>query len=173
MPRSFSQLVRDFRISQRAMEKLVKDTPRIAGTEAKRVIRENFPLQSYDSGTGVTSWPPRSEKTNAAYDRNRGPGQQGNFKGSVYSSENPLLLQTRNLYNSIDYMASGNTVEVGSMRNLEIVQYAQAQNEGTDKGLPARQFMPHPNQGPNQKMLKAMFKKFDTIRGQALRVFRK
>lgn len=179
--KSLSNLLSDFRAARVGMEKLTADIPRIMGTSAVKVIKQNFTLQGYDSGTGIASWEKRDPKTDAAYDRGRTTkkdgtkskyrnGKNASYKGSVYNSENPVLMQTRNLYNSIKYQIIGKTVIIGV--DLNIVPYGQKMNEGGN-GTPARKFMPKPNEGPNIKMLKDIEKKVISEREKALREFKK
>jgi hypothetical protein len=168
--RSLTELLIDFRRSREAMEQLVKNTPRIIGVEAVRVVKQNFLIEGYDSGTGVTKWPPRADATNKAYMAGRGKGKQGRYKGSVFSASKPLLRQTLNLYNSIQYRAYGTRVFIGT--NLSLVPYAQAHNQGLNH-QPVRQYMPWPNQPPNKKILLAIGKKVNLERDKALRIFKR
>lgn len=160
----------DWQTARRAYEKTVDDLPRIVGTIAVRVVKENFKLQAYDSGIGVTKWVKRADKTNKAYDANRGPGQNGRYKGTVYKSTNPLLLQSQNLYNAIQYTTKRASVLIGV--NETLIPYAKIQNEG-GRGIPARQYMPRKSETPNIKMLRQIEAKIIYERNKALRDFRK
>lgn len=154
--KSMTELVNDFRATQRAMEALQKQLPRIIGTEAVRCVKQNFQLQGYDTGSNFIKWPSRSDATNWAYDNNRGTnaqrisvGKNGKVrrgskffatptgrqskaknpsKGSDYHSSNPILLQTRTLFRGITYFPATNKVTVGVDPNL--IVYAQKMNEG-------------------------------------------
>lgn len=161
--KSLSQLLSDWRQSRQAMEKLTNDLPRIIGTSAVRVVKENFKLQGYDSGTGVNGWEARNPKTDKAYDKRHG------VKGSVYQSSNPLLMQTRNLYNSIKYSIINKTVIIGV--DLTLVPYAKRMNEGGN-GIPPRKYIPGTGESPNPKILKAIYKKVDSERDKALNTFK-
>ena len=171
--KSLQQLIADFKASRQAMEKLNNDIPRIMGKESVTVVKENFKLQGYDSGNGVRDWDKRKPATDKAYDKGRVKGKNGklskyrkgdskNLKGSVYNSENPLLMQTRNLFNSVKYQQSGGKVEIGV--DLGLIPYAQKMNE-------ERQFMPIYN--PNVKMLKGIQDKIVKERDKAMKEFKK
>ena len=126
--KSISDLVREMNQCEQEIAKLDSQMPRILGAKAVKVTRENFETESYN---GV-KWQPRKAKTNRAYDR------RGTYKGSVYNSANPLLRQTGNLFNSIKYVVTGSTIDVGV--NLSQVPYAVAHNEGKNH-QPKRQFI--------------------------------
>lgn len=162
--KSLNQLLSDWRGATARMEKLQNDTPRIFGNESVKVVRENFKLQGYDSGSGVNGWEERDEKTNEAYNKRHG------VKGSVYNSNNPLLTQTHNLYNSIKYKILNTVVNIGV--DLGIIPYAQKMNEGGD-GVPARQYIPKEKEGPNPKILRKVLKKITSERGKAMSLFKK
>lgn len=156
------------------MEKLVQDMPRMMGAEAVKVVKDNFRIQGYDSGVGVTPWEPRHDVTNKLYDRRVW------VKGSVYSSTRQLLLQTMTLFNAIKYEAGTGRVTIGVDDSL--VPYGKWMNEGNTGSLgphhipthtPARKFMPTPNEPPNIKILKAVEKKVAYERDQALKLFKK
>lgn len=168
--KSLQQLLTDWRAAKADMEKLVSNMPRIMGNEAVRVIKQNFMLHGYDSGNGFTKWDERKKATNKAYDRNRTKGKQGNYKGSVFSSGKPLLMQTLRLFNNIQYQVKGQrSVLIGIDKGL--VPYGQRHNEGLKK-MPKRQFMPTPNQPPNKKILDGIAKKYTFERDRAMRRFR-
>jgi hypothetical protein len=170
--KSLRQLVNDWKIARGALDKLQKDLPRIIGNESARAVKENFKLQGYDSGTGVKSWPARSEATNKSYNRRSG------VKGTVYNSASPILEQTKNLFNAVKYKASGNRVDIGVDTGL--VPYAEKMNTGgpgkwgkNATHTPARQFTPGPGDPPNAKMLKAIVKKVNSQRDKALKDFKR
>lgn len=142
----FSELLIDFKRKADAISKLNDSLPRIIGNECVREVKANFSKQGYDDGKGVSTWKPRKASTNKYYDSLKG------HKGSVYSSQNKLLLQTRNLYNAISYKAEGKMVTIGV--NTAAVPYAEWVNN-------LRQYIPNPNEQPNVKMLTAIKKKLD------------
>jgi hypothetical protein len=176
----FSAYIKNLKSDFRRAEKVLGDAPgRIMGNECVNVVKENFDLQGYDSGFGVEKWEERKESTNKAYDRgktmdSRGrqsryrTGKNSTFKGSVYSSQNPIMEQTRNLKNSVNKKAIGRKVMIGVLSNNlgPVLQYAEKMNEGGN-GTPARQYMPRPSQAPNQKMLRNIRKKLDYELGKA------
>lgn len=170
--KSLSQLINDMRSARAAMKKLEEDTPRIIGSAAVKVVKNNFKIQGYDSGAGVKTWPKRSPDTNKRYDKRKG------VKGSVYQSSNPILKQTGVLYNSVDYKVKGKLIFVGV--NEDVVPYAQKMNDGgpgtwgkNKTNTPARQYLPRPNEGPNLKMLRIIKNKINSERDRALAPFKK
>lgn len=121
--KSLTNLIRDFHNSRIAFEKLHADTPRIYGVIGVKVIRENFDLQGFAESNGaVQKWKPRSETTNKMYDSSK------RYKGSVYSSKNPILKQTGNYYDAVNYRATQKQVRIGVNENQ--VPYARLNNEG-------------------------------------------
>lgn len=162
--KSLSQLLSDWRTARANMEKLSNDIPRIMGAESVKVVKDNFKLQGYDSGTGVAGWEARAEKTDKAYDKRHG------VKGSVFNSNNPILKQTRNLYNAVKYAATKTLVTVGV--DLGLIPYAQKMNEGGN-GTPARKYIPGPSEAPNIKILKRIQKKVASERNKAMKNFKK
>lgn len=138
--------------------------PRIIGNEAVKVVKQNFSLQGYDSGSGVNGWEARSPKTNRRYDRRTG------VKGSTYNSGNPLLVQTHNLKNSIKYEAKGKSVFIGVDKG--VIPYAKRMNEGGG-GVPPRKYITAESEGPNQKVLKRVHKKILSERDRAMQAFKK
>lgn len=163
-------LLSAFKAAKQAIIKLQEDIPRIIGNESVRVIKENFRLQGYDSGTGVAPWKPRSVATDLRYDKRYG------VKASVYQSSNPILKQTGSLFNSVQYKVKGKSVFVGV--DLGLVPYAKKMNDGgpgkwgkNATNTPRRQFMPENNGKPNAKMLKAALKKIQSQRDRALKAF--
>lgn len=164
-------LLADWRGARRDMEQVMKNMPRTIGIESVRIVKQNFNLHGYDSGNGFDKWEDRKAATNKAYSASRGKGKQGNYKGSVFSPNKPLLKQTLRLYNSIQYKTRGmSSVEIGVDPNL--VPYARAHNEGLHHE-PKRQYMPTPSQPPNAKMRKQYEVKFTQAREKALARFKK
>lgn len=180
--KGLSQLLRDIQKARDELATLQKNAPRIIGVEAVRIVKDNFRLQGYDSGNGIDKWPARTVATQAAYNRGRSLnpktgklskyriGRNSTYKGSVFSAEKPLLEQTMNLYNSLDYKVRGNRVFIGS--NLSVIPYAKIHNEG-GRGIPQRQYMPLPNQPVNKKMRDVIGGKIKTEQAKAMRNFRK
>jgi phage gpG-like protein len=167
-----STLIAEMKAAKEAMKKLESQIPRIIGNEAVKVIKDNFRLQGYDSGSGVTKWMPRSPETNYRYNKRYG------VKGSVYQATNPILKQTGVLYNSVQYKVQGKLVFVGV--DLGLVPYAQKMNDGgrgkwgkNTTFTPKRKYMPSNNEPPNAKMLKKIIKKIGAERDRALAPFKK
>lgn len=180
---SMSALLNKWRTASDKMKKLTEDVHRIIGNECVKSVKDNFRLQGYDSGSGVTPWDKRKPATDKAYDRGKTTNSRGQqskyrtgknktFKGSVYSSAKPLLEQTRNLFNSITYSKIGRKVIIGVLSNNKgpVLDYAQHMNEG-GRGVPARPFMPKPDMPPNPNMLKRVKKKIEFERGKAMKDF--
>lgn len=162
--KSMRDLTTDFKTMKSKMQKLITDAPRIAGVEAVRVVKENFKLQGYDDGRGITRWEDRKASTNKSYDKRSG------VKGSTFNSKNPLLKQTLTLYNSIRSKVNGKRIFVGI--NLDLVPYGRRHNEGLDK-MPKRQFMPAPTDGKNIKITKAVKSKILYERDRIIKNFKK
>lgn len=187
--KSLQQLLQDFRQATGEMEKLKNALPRIIGVEAVKVVKQNFDLQGYDSGSGVEKWPERTEATNAAYDYNRSSKYRtatgrvsvykNPLKGSVFNSGNPLLQQTRDLYDAIQYYVVGNKVTIGV--DLQVIPYAQKMNEGGDGSwgnnphtwTPPRKYVPKPREPANPKILKAAATKVEFERDRIMVNFKK
>jgi hypothetical protein len=170
--KSIANCISDFKAARQDMKKLQADIPKIVGSEAVKVIKANFRLQGYDSGSGVTPWKDRSAATNKQYDQRKG------VKGSVYQSSNKLLKQSGVLFNVVKYQVQGKLVYVGV--DLGLVPYAKKMNDGgpgkwgkNSTNTPARKYMPDDGEGPNVKMLKAAFKKIQSQRDRALKQFKK
>lgn len=163
--KSLSQLLKDWRESQLKMNKLVEDIPRIIGVESVKIVKDNFKLQGYDTGIGVSKWKERKPATNKAYSN-----RKGTYKGTVYNANAKILMQQMNLFNSVDKKVMNKSVTIGCDRTL--VPYAQRHNEGL-KGMPKRQFMPSQSEIPNLKMLRAYTKKIGSERELALRNFKR
>lgn len=161
---SLEKLLADFKQARADHAKMMESAPRIIGVESVRIIHQNFALQGYDSGNGVEKWQPRKVSTNMAYggtfthgvSRVTSTKRAKQYKGSVFNAANPILIQTRNLYNSIQYKIAGGYVFVGV--NLSIVPYAKAHNLGLHHE-PKRKFMPDTSEGINPKMIKAVQRK--------------
>lgn len=182
--KTLQQLLQDFRKATGEMEILKNNLPRIIGVEAVKVVKQNFQLQGYDNGFGVNKWPPRSPDTNLSYDRGRGrklgagSRAKNQYKGSVFGSHNPILMQTRNLYSSIQYFLAGRNVTIGV--DINIVPYAQKMNEGGTGSWgknktwpPARQYVPKPGEPPNPKILKAVAGKVEFEQNKIMKAFKK
>ena len=121
--KSLVDLTRDFNASRKAFEALTKDTPRIMGVVGVQVTRENFDAQGFVETVGPSAkWKERSPTTDKIYDSRQG------VKGSVYSSKNPILVQTGNLKDGQAYRATERQVRIGV--NLNLVPYAKLMNEG-------------------------------------------
>lgn len=155
--KSIGALLKDWNEACDRMKRLQKNVPRIAGAESVKVVKNNFKLQGYDTGHGINEWKQRDEKTNKAYDRRSG------VKGSVYQSSNPLLLQTRNLFNSVKFRADDRKVFIGV--NTATVPYAEPMNN-------ERKYLPV-NEPPTKPMVDAIDKKVKTEREKALANFKK
>lgn len=178
---SLEQLLSDFKQARRDHEAMMREAPRIIGVESVRIVKQNFMLQGYDDGNGVTPWEKRKPATDKSYDRGRTKdpktgklskyrtGKNGTYKGSVFSSSKPILIQTRNLYNSIQYKIAGGYVFIGV--NLALVPYAAAHNAGLHHE-PKRKFMPYPNEGINKKMVKAINNKLKIKTDGIMKKFR-
>ncbi len=166
--KTLADLIRDFGSARGRMEQLVKDAPRIIGNEAVRVVKSNFSLQGYDSGNGFDKWASRKASTNHAYTRGRAKGGRSQYKGSVFSASNPILIQTRNLYNAIQYKTRARSVFIGV--NTTLIPYAKVHNEG---GLhtPKRQYMPIT--GGNKKITRIAGEKLIFERDRIMKGFKK
>jgi phage gpG-like protein len=165
--RPLTDLVKDFATARRGMEKLVKDAPRIIGNEAVRVVKMNFSLSGYDSGNGFTKWVQRKTSTNQAYTRGRSKGGRSQYKGSVFSASNPILIQTRNLYNAIQYKTRAKSVFIGV--NTTLIPYAKVHNEG-GRNTPRRQYMPIG--GGNKKITRVAGEKLIFERDRIMKGFK-
>jgi hypothetical protein len=165
-----AKLLSDFQKMQGDVTSFIKnDLPRICGVEGKRIVKQNFLLHGYDNGISFTKWPKRDPKTDAAYDRGKTvnartgklskyrTGKNSTFKGSVYSSANPLLMQSHALYDAIDYRVINMGAFIGV--NLNIVPYAEVHNVGLHHE-PLRQYMPRPtDRNANPKIMNAIYHK--------------
>ena len=176
--KSLSDALKDWREARERMQNLTKRLPVLMGAVCVNVVKQNFILQGYDSGSGIETWPARTDATNKSYTygrkKGRKKGGKSNYKGSVYQPTNKLLLQTRNLYNAIKHVESGQNVFIGV--DLGLIPYAQKMNEGgpghwgkNATNTPPRKYLP--TNGPNPKMLKAILKKVDFERNKALNYF--
>lgn len=176
-----SKLLADFQRARQDFEKVSKDLPRVIGIISVKEVRENFRRQSYTGPNGIEQWQPRKASTNAQYDRGRvansrtgklskyRTGKNSTFKGSVYSSSNPIQMQTLALFNSIQYKILGGYVFVGT--NLSIVPYARALNEGLGHEQ-RRQFMSFGNQPINPMIVRNVTQKLDFETKKALGKFK-
>jgi phage gpG-like protein len=129
-----SQLFKDWSDVRKSYEELAKDSPRIAGDTAVKILKDNFTKGGLDGG--AQKWQERSSITNKSYDR---------MKGSVYNSKNPVLLQTGNLRDSIRKLVQGKQVRIGV--NLSTIPYAKALQEGNSSThLPKRKYLAYSKQ---------------------------
>lgn len=171
--KSISELISDWRGSSNRMKAVVDSMPRIIGNVAVREVKNNFKIQGYDSGMGVKPWDKRKATTNLNYDKRYG------VKGSVYNSASPILMQTRNLYNSIKYIVTNRAVTIGV--DLTLVPYGEKMNEGgpgtwgknAHTSTPARKYMPTPDEPPNAKILIGVKKKLEFEVDKAMNPFKK
>jgi hypothetical protein len=151
---TLSDLENDLSTMEKEMQGLVRRFTTIAGQQAASIVKLNFVLQGYDDGVSFKAWAERSEATNRMYDKGYGANKGGNLY--VYSSSNPILVQSKNLRNAISYRAHKYDVDVGVYDSMigthNAVDYGQENNEGSDV-VPQRQFMPTPMEGPNEKIM--------------------
>jgi len=138
---------------EKEMANLVGRFNTIIGQQAVSILKVNFDLQGYDDGKSFTAWPERSEATNRRYDSGYGATKGGRLY--IYSSANPILVQSKNLRNAISYRAHKTDVDVGVYDSVigthNAVDYGKENNEGTDQ-VPQRKFMPTPTEGENAKI---------------------
>lgn len=183
--KKLSQLTRDFNNAKNVYAKMDKDNPRIIGALGVKVMRENFDAQGFVDSVGpARKWKERSQTTNDIYDAGRTVGKnrkeaakakkQGNsYKGTVYSSKNPILVQSGNLKAGLSYRSNTpKGVNIGV--NLNTVPYAKLMNEG---GLvqfngkwvriPARKYL-----GMSQKLKVRITSELKKRRTQALSKFK-
>ncbi len=192
--KNLKDLLTDLHKHRQAIEKVMEVMPMAMGVEAVKVIKSNFKNQGYETGG---SWKQRTAATNKSYDYSRRKGAKiptgikakakNNYKGSVYSSQRPILTQTGNLRDSVTYKIAGKKVEIGVFPNQkkggateEAHTYARKMNEGGSgkwgknaTHTPARQFMPQPNDPPTPKMKAAFKKKLDSEINKALSEWKK
>jgi phage gpG-like protein len=171
--KSLSNLAGDMKLKADAIKKLETQFPIIIGVECVKEIKGSFAKQGYNS---PGEWPKRSQVTNLLYEYNRTNDYRtpklgkiskykNPYKGSVVHSSNPILLQTRNLRDSVSYNASGKGVLIGVFHRMsptghDSLGYAKIHNEGGtfmmfgkhSAHMPRRQFMPKPSQGPTRQM---------------------
>jgi phage gpG-like protein len=187
--KTLQQALADFRNAKNRMAQLMDRMPAIMGEEGVKVVKENFDLQGYDTGEGFHPWPKRAEVTNKAYDYNRTKKfrtptgrvstAKNSYKGSTYSSKNPILQQTRTLKRGITYFPRKRAVKIGVSPSL--IVYAQKMNEGgpgkwgryAATRTPARQFMPRPDQPPNKKILTRVWTKVKFEQDKIMKDFKK
>jgi len=172
--KSLKQLTEDFRQAKANMERdVIGKLPRIIGTTAVLVVKDNFRLEGYDDGFSLTKWEKRKEATNKRYTSRRG------VKGTVYNAANKILQQAGNLLAAVNYQEVGSGVKVGV--DLGAVPYGKIHNEGL-KGrawgkhvftMAKRQYMPLDSEGPNKKMNDAFFKKIGIEINKAMKIFKK
>jgi len=164
MSKDLNDLFRDFRAAEYAHEKTIEQLPRIVGSILVKEGKNNFNLQGYKIGTSVIPWKNRKAETNKAYAR-RGK----TYKGSVFSPDAKLLMQTMNMYENFRYWIKKNSVEVGW--DLSIVPYAKAHNEG-ENHEPRRQVMPAPGEPMPPQITKAIFDKITSQNAVNMQKFR-
>lgn len=135
--KDLKQLVKDFSAARKAYHDLSAQAPRIVKDIAIKETQRNFHMQGFVGGGSYQMWKDRKPSTNKAYDR-RGK----TYKGSVYSSKNPLLRQTGNMYNAIgnDSFISGKLVNIGVNLNQFPGNYPKVLQEGTAY-MPARKWI--------------------------------
>lgn len=166
--KNLNDMIKDFTAATSGLEKLTDNSPRIFGTLAVKNIKRNFGWQSYYDGLNYTTWQARKASTQIAYSQNRGKGGNSRYKGSVFNASNPILQQTRNLYNALQFeVRSGKKVFIGV--NLDLVPYAIAHNEGLNH-QPKRQFMPVND--ANLGMIKEYNEKVQVEKDKIFRNFR-
>ena len=182
--KSLNDLIGDIDKKQRAIAQLEKSFPPAIGVICVKEIKNNFKIMQ-----GV--WKKRSPVTDTLYEYNRTSAYRtpklgkkskhvNPYKGSVVHASNPVLLQTRNLRESITYQAIGNGVLIGVFHRMsptghDSLSYAQLLNEGgkmkvfNHQGtMPARPFMPRPNQGPTPEMWRNINQKYKIELGKVM-----
>ena len=186
--KSIQQLQSDFnRATKEVQQAIKKNLPRLIGTEAVKLIKNNFTTASYFGGA---SWKRRSGATFRAYSYNRSKKfrtktgkastAQNKYKGSRYKNSNPLLLQTRRLYKSIKYKIKGNVIFIGvndTTVNIDITQHLNEGGKGkwgkATTNTPKRQFLPIGSQAMPAPMKKMIEKEFNQEFDRALKLFKK
>lgn len=167
------QLMSDWAKASDEMRKFQQELPEVMGVESVKIIKDNFNKKGYDSGAGVENWyrwsdtlsSGRKAATDIRYWKRQG------VKGTTFSPNAPLLRQTLTLYNSIMFRATGKRVFVGT--NTSLVPYAPAHNEGTQKGVPKRKFIPANGEPPNPKIVERIGKKITIRRNEIMKNFKK
>ena len=178
---SLENLLRDFEQARKDYEQVIRALPRVMGVIAVKEVKGNFAAQGYRGPNGFQAWKERKESTNKNYDRGKTvnskgvqskyrTGKNSVYKGSVYSSKNPILEQTLALRDSVHYSVSGGFVFIGV--NLNIVPYAKCHNEGIYP-QPKRQYMPKASEGANPRMIAEIVKKMDFETNKAMAKFRR
>ena len=195
--KNLTDLISDLSKKGQAIKILQERFPAIVGVECTKIIKQNFKKQGYNS---PGEWQKRSKATDTAYDYNRTSSYRtpvrgkkskykNPYKGSVVSSRRPVLVQTGNLRDSVSFNVQGKTVTIGvfsktvniGSKTHDSLAYGKILNEGgsfTAWGkhsatMPKRQFMPTPTEGPNQEMLNAAQKKFDSELNKILSEWKK
>ena len=178
--KDISQLAGDLSKREAAIKKLNIAILPASGIICVKEIKNNFTKMQ-----GL--WKPRSKTTNDLYDYNRTNAyrtpklhkvskHKNPYKGSVVRSTNPILLQTRNLRDSVTYKVIGNDVAIGVFHRSytiggethDVLSYARLHNEGGSfkmfgkhtAQMPKRKFMPKPSEGPTATMRLAIRKKY-------------
>jgi phage gpG-like protein len=133
--KTIADLFNDLKETETNLLKLKDNLFEFEGQVALRYIQGNFKSQGYDHLTN--SWQKRDSKTDYAYDN------YSRYKGTVYSSNNPILKQTGDLFNSIQYFPNKMTgyVDIGIREDSPTYEYARANNEGVEGKLPQRKFI--------------------------------
>lgn len=173
--KSLKELLADWRRTKADMEKLMTEKlPKIIGVEAVRVVKDNFRLQGYDTGDSVQKWPKRNKRTDYRYNKRYG------VKGATVQADAPIMDQTGDLKNSIDYdVINAKSVKIGV--DLHLIPYAAIHNAGlmgkawgkNPFRMTKRQYMPSASEGPNKKILKAIDKKVNFEIMQVMRLFKR
>jgi hypothetical protein len=174
--KNLSNLISDFNTKAKAIKELETRFPPAIGVICVREIKGNFVKMQ-----GV--WPKRKKMTDFLYEYNRTNdyrtpklGKKSRhvnpYKGSVVHANRPILIQTRNLIDSITYNASGKGVLIGVFHRMsklghDSLSYARLLNEGgtmkvfNHQGhMPQRKFMPLPSEGPTPTMWISIDKKY-------------
>jgi hypothetical protein len=181
--RPFSELVQGFSKKAKAIKQLETEFPKAIGVETVKLLKNNFKIQGYFV---PGSWVRRSKATDTVYEYNRTAEyrtpklhkvskHKNPYKGSVVHANRPIMVQTGNLRDSLSYNAEGKSVTIGVFRRTVMIggkehdalSYAKALNEGDTHmwgkhsvNLPARKFIPKPNEGPNGIIWAMIHKKY-------------
>lgn len=136
---------------KKAIEKTMKDAPKVLGLEGQRHFQENFAKQSFEG----KRWKQVQRRTPGTY------AYEYPKRKFLSRRTNPILVgRTRRLKNSLNRsFKSGSS---SRMRWEVILPYAQVQNKGNRK-IPARSFM-----RPTQKFQNRLKKKFGEMLKQNL-----
>jgi hypothetical protein len=101
--KDLNQLYTDFKAKSEALKTLQKNTARIAGTVAVRVMRENFKAGGFieEGKTPTEKWNDRLDKTNHAYNT------YAAYKATGYSGTRPILKQSGKMFDAIESKPEG------------------------------------------------------------------